>query len=70
MSVANGLLNDAFWLDNELMYHVTDMGEKIIGELANSFVEWTPSTAYILTTYILTKRTDFLYDIVKGKVFF
>ena len=36
-----------------------DVGENITGELTNSFVEWTTSAAYILTTYILTKRTDF-----------
>ena len=27
-----------------------DMGENITGELTNSFVEWTTSAAYILTT--------------------
>ena len=53
-SVAIGLLNDAFGLDNELSVMCSswmmDGGENITGELTNSFVEWTTSAAYTLTT--------------------
>ena len=49
------LIMDSSWM--------MDVVENITGELTNSFVEWTTSAAYILTTqilttYILTKRTD------------
>ena len=43
-----------------------DVGKNIIGELTNSFVEWTTSAAYIFNyidiNYIyINKRTDFFY---------
>ena len=33
-----------------LIMNDVDVGENITGELINSFVEWTTSAAYILTT--------------------